>query len=114
MTEYRKTKISFMYFEDVAYDVIGYMNNHFRLMSVGPSLCVYICTSGFSRLYVLVTCVHLVLLLSHNAYCLKWKNGQVVLTTLEETKIYSLQLGAFTGIHGGLCNPKGCWNSRMS
>ena len=33
---------------------------------------------------------------------------------LEE--IGSLQFGAFTGIHGGLCNPKlmGHWNSWMS
>ena len=31
-------------------------------------------------------------------------------------KIGSLQFGAFTGIHGGLCNPKlmGHWNSWMS
>ena len=62
MAENRKTKISFMYFETVAYDVIGYIDNHFRLMSVGPSLCVYICISGFSHLYVLVTCVHLALI----------------------------------------------------
>ena len=31
-------------------------------------------------------------------------------------KVDSLQFGAFTGIHGGLCNPKlmGHWNSWMS